>query len=127
MSSSQINSVAAVLLISDAPERMLEFYRDGLGAPLEDEQHGETHLHWGCELGQVHFAIHPKGNFSDLDRIGNGAMRVAFGTDDIAGLAERVARRGDPIVFEPKDLGWCKMMGVRDPDGNVVEVVQMKR
>jgi hypothetical protein len=28
-------------------------------------------------------------------------------------------------VFKPVDLGWSRMLALRDPDGNMVEVLQM--
>jgi catechol-2,3-dioxygenase len=51
--------LSAVLLASRQPDRLAVFYRDVLGLPLHEEQHGSGSVHWGCELGDVHFAIHP--------------------------------------------------------------------
>jgi hypothetical protein len=36
-----------------------------LGLPLAEEQHGDTEPHWGCELGDVHFAIHHAADYPD--------------------------------------------------------------
>ena len=59
MKNEKIEFVSAILLVSRHPERLAAFYRDIVGLPLEDEQHGETAAHYGCELGDLHFAIHP--------------------------------------------------------------------
>src|SRR5262245_65297965 len=56
-------SVGAVLLISDDAGALAVFYRDALGLPLEEEVHEGVPLHYGCELGSVHFAIHPSADW----------------------------------------------------------------
>lgn len=40
-----ITSVGAVLLISDNPSKLRDFYLDALDLPLRDEIHDETPLH----------------------------------------------------------------------------------
>ena len=50
MNTPTVEFFSAVLLISKEPERLATFYRDVIGMPLEDEQHGETEKHYGCEL-----------------------------------------------------------------------------
>ena len=54
----RIEFLSAVLILSPDPERLAAFYRDKLGIPLIAEEHGSG-AHWGCELGDIHFAIHP--------------------------------------------------------------------
>jgi hypothetical protein len=58
-------------------ERLARFYRDVIGIPLEDEQHGETAQHYGCEFGDLHFAIHPLENFKGTGH-GTGSVKLAF-------------------------------------------------
>ena len=53
----RIQFLSAVLLTSRDAARLAEFYRDVLGLPLAEERHGNVPQHWGCELGDVHFAI----------------------------------------------------------------------
>ena len=38
--------ISGVLLVSRQPERLMEFYRDVLGPPLAEEQHGDTGTSW---------------------------------------------------------------------------------
>ncbi len=52
-------SVGAVLLVSPDAARLAEFYRGALGLALEDEVHECVPLHYACDLGDVHFTIHP--------------------------------------------------------------------
>jgi hypothetical protein len=51
-----IESVGA-LPISDSAERLAAFYHCTLG-PRRMRVH-EVSLHYGCEIGSLHFAIHP--------------------------------------------------------------------
>ena len=54
-----VNYFSAVLITSSEPDKLYDFYKNKLKFPLEPEQHGDTKKHYGCELGDLHFAIHP--------------------------------------------------------------------
>lgn len=56
--------LSAVIVVSSDAERLARFYREVLGVPLQPAQHGESHRHYECLLGDVHFAIHPQENQS---------------------------------------------------------------
>ena len=58
-----VDSVGALLLISDDAERLAAFYRESLGFALEEEIHEGVPLHYGCEINGVHFAIHPSADW----------------------------------------------------------------
>ena len=89
--------LSGVILVSRQPRQTAEFYRDVLGLPLAEERHGDTQPHWGCELGDVHFAIHPAEDYPE-----------------------------DPLCYPPADLGEeSQITAVRDPDGNLVELTQL--
>lgn len=120
-----IKFLSAVLLVSHDAKRLAGFYRDVLGIPLEEERHTPSNLHWGCNLGDVHFAIHPAADFEDDPSAGVGAIKLAFGVDDIDETADTLESRGVELVYPPRDLGWCKMTAVRDPDGNYVELTEL--
>ncbi|MGH7758038.1 MAG: VOC family protein [Candidatus Dormibacteria bacterium] len=115
-----IGFISAVLITSPDPQRLLPFYRDLLGIPLVEEQHGEAG-HWACELGDVHFAIHP-GPVAE----GEGRLRLALWVFDLHALAEHLQRRGVSLEYPITTLGnesW--VTAVRDPDGNPLELTQM--
>lgn len=61
----QIEFLSAVLIVSENPARLAEFYREVVGVPLKDEAHGTSRAHYGCNLGDLHFAIHPLESFPD--------------------------------------------------------------
>ncbi len=123
--SEKIEFLSAVLLVSKNPERLAIFYRDVIGLPLEDEEHGETEKHYGCELGDLHFAIHPVSNFEGTAHGGTGSVKLAFTVFDMNSFVERLKSNGVQIAYEPKDTGFAMMTALTDPDGNYVEFTQL--
>jgi catechol 2,3-dioxygenase-like lactoylglutathione lyase family enzyme len=123
-----VNVLNAVLIVSDDPERLAAWYRDVLGLPLTDEQHGGGGgaLHYGCNLRGLHFAIHPTSNYSFAPETGRGGIRLAFNGGDIDEFERSIDAKAVDWVFRPVDLGWSRLLAVRDLDGNLVEVVQLR-
>jgi predicted enzyme related to lactoylglutathione lyase len=116
--------ISAVLLTSREPERLARFYKDVLGVPLEDEQHGQTEKHFGCEMGDIHFAIHPVGNFGNDDP-GVGAIKLAFEVFDIHDFVKTIEGRGAKLLYPPKEMGPMLITALKDPDGNYIEFTQL--
>ncbi|MBI3072132.1 MAG: VOC family protein [Deltaproteobacteria bacterium] len=120
-----IEFFSAVLIVSKDPARLAAFYRDTLGVPLKEEKHGDTAPHYGCELGDLHFAIHPRENFEDAGEPSGGAVRLAFTVFDIESIATSLREKGVALLYPPRDVGFCKMTALRDPDGNTVELTEL--
>jgi catechol 2,3-dioxygenase-like lactoylglutathione lyase family enzyme len=122
-----VNHLNAVIVVTDDVARLADWYRRVLGLPLEDEQHGGggEALHAGCYLRGLHLAIHPTSNFAFAPEIGRGGVRIAFDVTDIDEFHRGLPADGIDWVFEPVDLGWSRMLAFRDPDGNMIEVLQM--
>ncbi len=123
MSGPKIEFLSAVLIVSKNPERLARFYRDVIGIPLEDEQHDETEPHWGCTLGDIHFAIHPISDFPD-DGVGDGAVKLAFTVFDMEAFVKRLSAHDMKSLYPPKDEGFYIITALRDPDGNYLEFTQ---
>jgi predicted enzyme related to lactoylglutathione lyase len=124
MERESIDFLSGILLVSPSPEPLAAFYRDVLGVPLEAEAHGDTLPHWGCDLGDVHFAIHPIEDFPDR-RAGVGAVKLAFNVFDLHALVDRLQAAGVALFHPPKDTGFFWSAAIQDPDGNFVELTQM--
>jgi uncharacterized protein YndB with AHSA1/START domain len=124
MSQEKIEFLSALLLISKNPEGLSNFYKDVIGLPIKVEEHGETLKHYGCELGDLHFAIHPPENFSDKN-IGVGAVKLAFTVFDMKSFVSKVETAGYKFEYPPKDIGFAIMTAIHDPDGNYVEFTQL--
>jgi predicted enzyme related to lactoylglutathione lyase len=117
-----IDSVGAVLLISDDAAMLAGFYRDALGFPLEDEIHEGVPLHYGCEVGGVHLAIHPSGDWPG-ERTPNGQSPViVFHTRDVRAVYERLVAHG-VAATPPFDHGFATLTAFQDPDGNNIQVM----
>ena len=117
-------ALSAVLLVSENPKRLAELYRDVLEVPLEDEQHEGTLPHWGCTLGEVHFAIHPIEDFPDA-KSGVGAVKLAFTVFEMRALAARLQEKGVSLLYPPRDEGFFISAALLDPDGNFVELTEL--
>ena len=117
-----IEFFSAVLVNSADPERLATFYRDVLEVPLETEEHGAGPKHYGCELGDIHFAIHPLRSGISA---GSGAVDLSFQVFALDELLERLAKGGVKPLFPPGERGFARMTAVKDPDGNTVYLTQL--
>lgn len=119
-----VNYISAILLTSTDPDRLYEFYKNKLKFPLEPEQHGDTEKHYGCELGDLHFAIHPLENFND-GKTGVGSVKMAFEVFDIADFVEHLKRESIEPLYPVKEMGPMLITAITDPDGNYIEFTQL--
>ena len=106
MSETSLEFFSGILLVSENPERLATFYRDVLDLPLEEERHGDTLPHWGCNVGDIHFAIHPIDDFPDHRVSGVGAVKLAFTVFDAHAAAAKLEARGVELLYPPKDTGF---------------------
>lgn len=122
----KVEFLCAVLLVSRNHHRLARWYRDVLGVPLEDEQHGGSEKHYGCELGDIHFAIHPVANFPDR-KVGTGAVKLALEVFDLDDFSRRMTKSGVKLLYPPKEVGggFMRITALRDPDGNYLEFTQL--
>lgn len=117
-------SICGVILVSDDPARLAEFYGKVLGCEFECEQHGGLEEHFGVDIGDTHFGIHPPSNFRHARPAGAGAS-IAF---DVTSLAETIAvlkELGATQVQPPHDEGFGLVASYLDVDGNTFEVVEL--
>lgn len=122
----EIRFISGVILVSRQAGRVAQFYRDVLGVPLAAERHDETQAHWGCELGDVHFAIHPAEDYPDDPASGPGPVKLAFMVFDLPRMVAWLDKCGVALCYPPADLGAeSQITAVRDPDGNLVELTQL--
>ena len=121
----KLEFLSAVLLVSRDASRLAHFYQDVLGVPLEEELHEGAEPHWGCQLGDLHFAIHPVEDFEDDTSYAVGAVKLAFTVFDLESYVAMLREKFVQLVYPTRDHGWCKMTALRDPDGNYVELTQL--
>jgi len=117
-----------VNLYTDDIEAGLRFYRDLLGftetfrTPVEGTpEHVELALDgFVLGLGTVQSARRVHGIEATP---GRPAMVLVVWTDDVEAAVARLAEGGVPVVQPPHDRGSNRAALLRDPDGNLVEVV----
>lgn len=113
--------VCAVLVKARDIESLAAFYRDVCGLPLQEEG-PPADRHYGCELGDVHFAVHRAAPGAGR---GEAGYRIAWAVDDVDGFVARLKERDVPIELEPTDRGFGRLATFRDPEGNAVEIVTL--
>ena len=118
-----IDRVTAILLISPDARALADFYRNALNLPLEDEEHPGVPLHYGCDLGGVHLAVHSSAGFSGVPTRDAQSPVMVLGTSSVRAIAERLSANGVQIIG-PTDHGFGLIVSFRDPDGNLVEVLE---
>jgi len=119
-----INQISAILLVSEDPKALAEFYARAFGLKFASEEHDDTAEHFGGWLGSAHIGIHPRENFPEASATGEGGVKLAFDTLDFDELIEHLQKEQIPLMYPPKNTGWARMSAIRDPDGNVVEILQ---
>lgn len=118
-----IDRVIAILLISPDTKALAEFYRNALGLPLEDEEHPGIPLHYGCDVGGVHLAIHASSGFVGVPTRDAQSPIMVLGTSNVRAVAERLSANGIQ-ARGPTDHGFGLIVSFRDPDGNLVEILE---
>jgi len=117
-----VDSVGAILLISDDAEKLAAFYREALGFPLEDEVHEGVPLHYGCEIGGIHFAIHPSADWPGEPAPTTQSPVIVFYTSDVDTAYQKLIAHGVHAT-PPFDHGFATLTAFRDPDGNIIQVM----
>ena len=118
-----IERVTAILLISPDARALADFYRNALALPLEDEEHPGVPLHYGCDVGGVHLAIHDSAGFTGVPTRDAQSPVMVLGTSNVTAITERLAAYGVHSVG-PTDHGFGLIVSFRDPDGNLVEILE---
>jgi predicted lactoylglutathione lyase len=73
----------------------------------------------------VHFALHPLSDFGET-KPGNTATKIAFTVDSLKDSVEKLNDQGYIPVQEPHDEGFGPVASYHDPDGNLIELVELR-
>ena len=115
-----VENVAGIIIWTDDLERLASFYRETLGLQPHSVKpdsvafsFGETRLSLG-KHDQV------TGPARDPYRI-----MINLGVTDIHGLFRRLRDKGTPILRPPEQEHWGGWVATfRDPDGNILQLLQ---
>jgi catechol 2,3-dioxygenase-like lactoylglutathione lyase family enzyme len=118
-----IDDVTAILLISSNAKKICDFYRATLGLPLEEEAHDGMPLHYGCSLGDVHFAIHSTEGWPGVATRNARSPIITFSTSNLKAVVERLSACGVKVTG-PTGHGFAQGISFRDPDENLISVLE---
>ena len=119
-----IDDITAILLISPNAKKLAEFYGATLGLPLEEEVHDGIPLHYGCALGDVHFAIHDAdGGWPGVPTQNAQSPMITFSTSDLQAVTKRLSASGIKATG-PTGHGFGHVVSFRDPDGNFIAILE---
>jgi predicted enzyme related to lactoylglutathione lyase len=119
-----LRSICGVILVSEDPRRLAEFYGRVLGCAFEREDHGGLAEHYGVDIGEVHFGIHPPSNFRRAAP-GGASAAIAFNVASLDEAIKVLASLGAKQVQPPHDEGFGLVASYLDPDGNQFELVEL--
>src|SRR5271154_5697775 len=117
MAKTEVKFLAVVILNSDAPEKLVAFYRDALGLPLARRDASEN---FTCVIGDTFFAIHALQEGKQPTQ----GVEVGFHFSDVDGFVKQLESKGVQIQDPVKDYPWARAAQVVDPQGNTVYLMQ---
>lgn len=79
-------------------------------------------LHYGCEIGGVHFAIHPSEGWPGERAPKSQSPVLVLYTSDVQGAYERLVDSGVQAT-PPFDHGFATLTAFEDPDGNNLQIM----
>ena len=111
-----------VMLGSEEPKRLADFYTKVLGAPNPDWS-DEASGWFGFQAGDGSLAIGPHSDVKGRSQQ-PGRIILNFTTPDVRGEAERIKALGAEVVAEPYEPGGGGMLisTFADPDGNYFQL-----
>ena len=100
------------------------FYRDIIGVPLEEKDHGDegSHNELSWHGPYFHFAIFRAQD--DEERTG---AELSFNSKNVRAVHARAIAAGITVTQEPQERPWGLSATYRDPDGNSVGVTELSK
>ena len=116
-----VRHLAGLILFSPDPERLAEFYRQALGIPFEERQHGRIREHLECEFENIHFAILKKARTDP-----SGTIVPSFAVPNLQDFLDRLSQSGIQPLHPIIDIGEGKRISsIPDADGNTIRLIQV--
>jgi predicted enzyme related to lactoylglutathione lyase len=119
-----VKSICGAILMARDPDSLARFYAEALALSFSREEHAGLAPHWGADIGNVHFGIHPPQNFKSKTT-GQGSVVLTFDVDSLAECQARLQKLGAACVQPPHDEGFGLVASFTDPEGNQFELVEL--
>jgi catechol 2,3-dioxygenase-like lactoylglutathione lyase family enzyme len=101
-------------------ERSVKFYKDTLGLPLKSKSKDWTEFFKGDTV----LALHPARKKSSIKT--GSAMLVGFEVGDLDGAISDLRRRDVKFFKQPTDEPFGKHAIIKDPDGHLISIAEIK-
>jgi catechol 2,3-dioxygenase-like lactoylglutathione lyase family enzyme len=119
-----VDGLAVVLLLARDTVRTSAFYRDVLGLPLVEEEHGGRHKHYACRLGSVYFTIQAAADLAAAEPgRGYDFLQLCFTTTDLDAFLRRLPDLKISPLHPPRPFEHTTFTTLLDPDGRHVRVM----
>ncbi len=118
-----IKGLGGATIWSEDLKKLLPFYRDVLGLTVRHESPGFV------VFGDVGAPALALGTHSEVRGRNADPARHMVGllTDDVSADWKRLKAAGVEFVEDPKDYGNLWLATLKDPEGNLVQLLQFKR
>lgn len=114
------SKVGAVILLVSNMEKSIKFYKDVLGLPIKSKSKDWTEF---FGTGTV-LALHPARKKSGI-KPGAG-MLVGFEVSDLDSSVKRLKDTKVKFYKKPKQEPFGKHAIIRDPDGHLISIAEIK-
>lgn len=119
-----VQGLSVVLLLARDTGRTGSFYRDVLGLPLVEEEHGGRHKHYACNLGSVYFTIQLADDLvSQAPEKGYDFLQLCFTVTDLEAFSRRLKEMQITPLHPPRQFEHTTFTTLLDPDGRHVRVM----
>ena len=119
-----IKSICGVIIASNDPQLLAEFYGEVFDVPFEKELHGDLQEHYGVDIGEIHLGLHPLENLGKSE-VGNSSISIAYNVSSLEEVITRLSKLNSKQVFPPHDEGFGMVATYKDPEGNQFEIVEL--
>lgn len=120
------NRLAGVNLVTADPQRLAYFYRDVLGASIEEGRGGPDRIEiWFGPQGEGTVCIAANRDPDFVPHAYAACQGLELRVADVDALYAQVCAAGVQPAAPPQNLPWgYRYFHVEDPDGNGVDLVQ---
>jgi catechol 2,3-dioxygenase-like lactoylglutathione lyase family enzyme len=112
--------IGAVILLVSNMEKSVKFYRDTLGLPIKTKSKDWTEFFNNDTV----MALHPAKKKSNI-KTGSGMM-VGFEVGDLEATVKKLKEKKVKFFKKPKEEPFGKHAIVKDPDGHLISIAEIK-
>lgn len=117
--------LVSINIVSSDPKRLADFYRDILGADVNEEHGGPHRIEiWFGKRDENTACIVANYDEGFIPQTFNTCQGFEFRVSDADAEYKRMRNFGVEIKEPPKDLPWgYRFFNIKDPDGNGIDIV----